>query len=112
MWYHLQETKTFSHSKYVPSGYDKASKPWLDVDGVGIFDLTYAACFVISIIRIIHVFHVRDWVLFSGWMKDQEQFGNPETNFASFGQVAALVTMAGFVIVGFDKLTWQAGDQG
>jgi hypothetical protein len=87
------------------------SRGWM-WSGVVICGIIYAACFFISIYRIIHVFHVREWVLFSGWMKDQENLGNPETNFASLGQVAALVTMAGFVIVGFDKLTWQAGDQG
>jgi hypothetical protein len=45
-------------------------------------------------------------------MKDQEHLGNPETHFASFEQVVALCTMAGFVIVGFDKLTWQPNSPG
>ena len=69
--------------------------------------VTYLVCFYMSINRIFHIFHVRECVLFSGWVKDRGHIGNPETNLASLGQVAALVTMASFLIVGFDKLTWQ-----
>lgn len=67
----------------------------------------YLVCFYISINRIFDIFRVRKWFLFSGWMKGCEQIGNVETNSASLGQIVALVTMVSFLIVGFDKLTWQ-----
>lgn len=44
----------------------------------------------------------------SGWMKDLKDLGNPETQLASYGQVAALCAMAGFVILMFDRMPWRA----